>query len=370
MADYRIVSSDDHIVEPPDLWSSRIESKWGERTPRIFRVEDGDWWYCDGIKIESAKAGTQAGIRFEDQTKLEFGGLYEDVLPGAMIPQERIKDMDSDGIDVSIIYPSIGLVLFGVPDSVLLTDVFSAYNDWLAEYCSHSPKRLKGIAMLDVDDIGSAVKEMERCAKLGFVGAMIAVAPVKDRPYSLPEYEPLWAAAQDLEMPLSLHTATNRPGTRDDVANPKTPVVSTNNDFWVRQSLANMIFTGVFERYPKLKAGAIEFEIAWVPYFVDRMNYDYTQRPIKDEWYRFKTDMIPGDFFHENVFLSFQEDGTGIRLRDIIGVDKLQWGSDYPHREGTFPHSRQILEEILADCTEEEKAKIVGENAVRLYHIS
>jgi predicted TIM-barrel fold metal-dependent hydrolase len=128
-----------------------------------------------------------------------------------------------------------------------------------------------------------------------------------------------------------------------------------------------MIFSGVFERYPKLQVGSIEMELSWVPHFMDRMDYAYTQRPHGDRWYTFKEDALPSDYFHHNVFLGFQEDAVGIRLRDIIGVDNLQWGSDYPHMESTFPRSREILDELLADCSEEEKVKIVGGNTARVY---
>jgi predicted TIM-barrel fold metal-dependent hydrolase len=130
-----------------------------------------------------------------------------------------------------------------------------------------------------------------------------------------------------------------------------------------------MIFNGVFERYPKLQVGSVEMELSWVPHFLDRMDYNYTQRAIEFAPYRFKGDLLPSDFFRSNVFLGFQEDGLGIRDRNIIGVDNLLWGSDYPHPESTFPRSREIIDEILAGCTEDEKAKIVGGNAARIYNL-
>ena len=147
-------------------------------------------------------------------------------------------------------------------------------------------------------------------------------------------------------------------------------------DLWTSriESLGDIIFSGVLERYPKLQVGAAEYDLSWAPYFLDRIDYTYTQvgldvGSIYRLAERFKEDMLPSDYFHRQVFLSFQEDGLGIRLRDIIGVDNLQWASDYPHTEGTFPRSREILEEILSDCTEEEKAKIAGGNAATIYHL-
>ena len=148
-----------------------------------------------------------------------------------------------------------------------------------------------------------------------------------------------------------------------------TPSFLCNTDHWVRMSLADMIYIGVFERYPKLIVGAVEHELSWVPFFLNRLDDIYTQQVIEQERYRYKEDMLPSDYFHRNVFLGFQEDSLGIQLRNIIGVDKIMWGSDYPHVESTFPRSRQILGEILVDCTDKEKAQIAGGNAARIYHL-
>ena len=373
MDGYTVISSDNHVVEPPDLWTSRADARFKDRVPRIIREESGaDWWYCDGHKVTSNEPGTQVGVRFESPESLSLdSGTFDDVRPGGYIPEEHVKDMEIDGIDASIVYPSLGLLLYSVPDGEVLTHAFKIYNDWVGEFCSAYPKVLKAIALLNTDDVEQGINEMERCAKLGFVGAMITVYPPVDRPYSLPIYEPLWATAQDLQMPLSLHIATNRPGPGQEFQNLLSthPWFIANVDHWVRESIGQMIFTGVFERYPKLQVGSVEMELSWAPHFLDRIDNTYTQKQIEFVQYRFKEDMLPSDYFHRNVFLGFQEDAVGIRLRDIIGVDSLLWGADYPHPESTFPKSREIIEHILADCTEEEKAKIVGGNAGRVYHL-
>ena len=315
--------------------------------------------------------GSQTGRRFEEPEKITRTDTFENVRPGGYIPEEHIKDMDIDGVDVSIVYPTAGLFLYGVPDSGLLTEIFRTYNDWLAEFCKPYPNRIKGIAMINVDDVKLGVKQLERCANMGLSEAMITVYPPEGRGYHLPEYDPFWATAQDLQVPLSLHIATNRPGTGQQFAitDSVRPSFLTNADHWVRMSLGDMIFNGVFERYPKLQVGSVEMELSWVPHFLDRLDYTYTQRARRDDWHRFKEDMLPSDYFHRNVTVGFQEDALGIQLRDIIGVDNLLWGSDYPHVESTFPRSREIIEDILAGCTEEEKAKIVGGNAARVYNL-
>ena len=198
--------------------------------------------------------------------------------------------------------------------------------------------------------------------------------------YSAPDYEPLWAAAQDLDMPIHLHILTNRRSFDEAVHDPNSLVAAAGGDLslaflschahWPSMSLGDIIFSGVFERYPKLRVGVVEFELSWIPHFLDRIDYTFTQRTVLESDKQLLGEgMLPSDYFHQNVFAGFQEDALGIRDREIIGVDSA-WGSDYPHAESTFPRSRQILEEILKDCTEDEKAKIVGGNAARIYHLS
>ena len=374
MGSYGVISSDSHIVEPPDLWTSRLEQKFKDRAPRIIRGEDGnDWWFCEDVRLMSMAGGTQTGVRFEEPELLSMMGTFENVRPGGYIPEEHVKDMEADGVDAGVLYPTTGSPLYrNIKDSEFLSALFRAYNDWLADFCKPFPDKLKGIGILNIDDVQDGVREMERCANIGLAGALIPVYPPEGRGYESSEYEPLWAAAQDLQMPLSLHLGTIRPGGNEfsDIAYfLKKPSFVFNIDHWVRMSLGDMIFSGVFERYPKLNVGAVEHELSWAPHFLERMDYTYTQRAHRDGWYRFKEDMLPSDYFHRNVFVGFQEDALGVRDRHIIGVDNLLWGSDYPHQESTFPRTRQILDDILADCTEAEKAKIVGGNARRIYHL-
>jgi predicted TIM-barrel fold metal-dependent hydrolase len=259
-----------------------------------------------------------------------------------------------------------------VRDRQLLSACFSAYNDWIAEFCNAHPARLKGVALINLDDVQEGVAELQRARKMGLAGALIAAYPWLERPYSGAEYEPFWAAVQDLEIPLGLHIATYRPGADQlhgfQNVDTLSPAFLANTDHWVRMSLGDMIFAGVFERYPRLMVGTVEQELSWIPHFLDRLDYTYTQRARRDYWHRFQGDILPSDFFRRNVFCSFQEDVMGIRDREVIGLENLMWGSDYPHQESTWPKSREILDKILAEVPADEKALIAGENAARLYH--
>jgi predicted TIM-barrel fold metal-dependent hydrolase len=129
------------------------------------------------------------------------------------------------------------------------------------------------------------------------------------------------------------------------------------------------MLSGVFERHPDVRIGTVEHELGWIPFFLDQLDYTYTDRPARGpEWRRFADpDRLPSHFFRTNCFASFQEDAIGIRLRDLIGVETLMWGSDYPHTESTFPRSRQILDEILDGLDPDERQQVTASNAARLY---
>ncbi len=198
---------------------------------------------------------------------------------------------------------------------------------------------------------------------------MITEYPLEDRRYDQPEYEKFWAAAAALDLPLSLHTATRRQG-RIRGAGDKTLRDASSRAtkaFYPALSMCDLIFSGVFERHPRLTLAIVEFELAWAPHLLSTMDYTYRERH-GEAFYRFKNGMLPSDFFRRNVVLSFQEDAIGIRLRDAIGVDNMMWGSDYPHSESTFPQSRKILAEILAGVPDDEQAKIAAGNTARVYN--
>ena len=368
MAESRIISSDGHIIEPPGLWTTTLESKFREQAPRVVREEDGDWWYCEGRRV-GGFSGSQLGWRFEGKV-IGHTDRFENVRPGAYLPAERIKDMDLEGVHGGVLYPTLGLLLFGLRHSELLAALCRTYNNWIAEFCGAYPERLKGIAMINLDNIQEGIGELERARDLGLAGALISVYPM-GRPYSESEYQAFWSAAEELDLPLSLHIATIRPTPGEDFSErEQSTAFRANRDYWVRMSLAHMIYAGVFERHPKLKVGTVEHELGWIPHFLDRLDYTYTQRNRRADWIPFKNNMLPSDFFHQNVFCNFLEDALGVKERYVIGVDNIAWGWHYPHAKSTFPKSREILDRMLADVPEEEKRKIVGDNAARLYQFT
>ena len=368
-----IISSDSHVVEPPQLWRDRMEARHGERIPHLVVGDPYDQWYCDGEVVGTLGGASSAGMRFSRPQDIVLDGSFAKVPPGGYDPHAHVQDLDLDGVHGDVLYSSVCGNMYAVEDAGFMRDVFTAYNIWLAEFCSAYPNRLKGIAQVLVDDdMEAGLAQLEHAAELGLCGAMIPVFPRPDETYDLPMYEALWASAQDLGMPLSLHVGTKRPGTakmRSDGRITQSAVERSTSDYWVRLSLGHMVFSGVFERYPALRVVNVEHELSWIPYFMKRMDATYIERHTQAT-HRFKEDMLPSDYMRRNVYHGFQEDDIGVRLRDIIGLDRIMWGSDYPHAESTFPESQRILDEVMQGVPQDERDKMVGGNCAELYGIS
>ncbi|HEY1261836.1 MAG TPA: amidohydrolase family protein [Stellaceae bacterium] len=376
MAGYKLISADSHIVEPPDMYSSRIDPKFRDRAPRMERrkTEAGreyDAWVINGMQVGTLGAVMQAGQRFEDPSQIDFLGVWEDVRKGGYDAHSMIVENEEDGVWGSCLQPSQGLFWYRLPDSELLTEICRVYNDWITDFCKPYPERLKGIAMLNVDDIEVGCRELERAKKLGLVGAFIPVSPRPDKPYSDPAYDRFWATAQDNEMPLLLHIATNRagvPGCEFTMnVGELTGAGRSTTDHWVRYSLSSMVFAGVFDRFPKLKVGSVEHETAWIPHWLKQMDFTYRERPVFTKGWKSQSGMLPSDYWQRNMFVEFMEDDLGVELRKHIGVDNMLWGSDFPHAESTWPQSAQFLDRIFNGVPEEDRRKITSDNAAKLF---
>ncbi len=372
----RILSADSHIVEPADFWTKYIDKSFLDRAPTAHIDEAGDVQFIvDGdIPLGSVGAPSQAGVRFDDPGKVTFEGKWAEVRPGCAAPGPRLEDMALDGVDGEVIYPTLGARLYGIIDGPLRQACFRAGNDWLAgEFCSADPDRLKGVALLDVDDVPAAVAELGRCVRAGLSGGMIPTYPGEARPYYHSDYDRLWAAAQDLDAPLSFHIAATCAGPgqvsvfTSEWARPDAAAYSATQDYWVRRSLGSMIFAGVFERFPGLRVAVVEHEMSWAPYFLEKLDVTYKELS-QTAPYRFRDEKLPSDFFRANIYFTFQEDRLGLEaLPAMIGTDTMMFGSDYPHAESTWPNSRRFIDDMLAGVPAEVRRKLVCDNVAKLY---
>ncbi len=364
MSGYRIISADDHVQEPKDMWQKRVPAKLRDRAPKVVKVDGGDVWMLEGQVVMKMGMNVAAGKKFEEY-KLE-GETYETIRAGSFDPNERLKDMDADGVDAQVLFPN-AFWAFMVEDAELQLACMRAYNDFLLDFCQTNPRRLIGIGLIPADNVEEAVREAQRVAKAGMRGLLVSSFP-KSGPLSSEVFDPLWAAAQDLELPIHLHLAVG--DTRGKVFTEQRNVRGLMpgqiliNSMGNMEALARLLFGGIGELFPKLKIVSVEGNIGWIPYFLERADRIYQRHRY---WSRLELPMPPSEYFHRQVYATFIQDLAGIRLRDLIGVDNLMWSSDYPHTDTTWPNSVKSIEETLAGVADDEKRKIAGGNAARLY---
>jgi predicted TIM-barrel fold metal-dependent hydrolase len=379
MAALRVISADSHVIEPGDLWTQRLNRKFADRAPRVGTnpIGPGYWLTAPGINpfplgpnIATGKSGTALSEH------LDKG--YEGARPSGWDPVERIKDQEVDGVEAEVLYTTLGMPLFALPDVELQTACFAVYNDWLAEFCSYSPHRLIGSALIALHDVGGAVRELERCHKKGLRAAMISAAAPDDRPYSSRDYDPFWQTAAELQMPLSLHIITARGQsagviTADIAARTEKDALGmiylSRYMFYpadIQVSLFTLVMGGVLERFPKLRIVSAESDIGWLPHFIFRLDHGYDKFSGVT---MSRLQMQPSDYLKRQMYATFQDDPVGAAAYKFFGADNYMWASDFPHSDSTWPHSLEVIAKDFAEVPQDVTQKIVFDNARKLYHI-
>ncbi len=369
MTPCKIIDADAHMCEPPNLWVERIERRFRERAPRVVKDpggRKGSFFVCEDLPPLRVSGIFAAGKTF-DKAFLAAG--MESALPGGWDPAARLQDMELDGVEAAVLYTTVGFMLFWLEDAELQEACFRVYNDWLAEFCSYAPERFAGLALISLFDVERGRRELERCKKMGLRGAMIWASPPEDRPYSSLLYDPFWAAAQELEMPLSLHLATGRrkESQQDESNLPELYVRMVVRPHEIQQSLLTLIFSGVLERFPRLRLVSAENDIAWVPHLLERADKYY--RRFKQA-YDAPLSLRPSEYFRRQCYATFIDDPMGLKTYHLLGADSFMWSTDYPHQAATWPHSQEVLERDFREIPEEDRRKLVRENAARLYGFS
>jgi predicted TIM-barrel fold metal-dependent hydrolase len=367
MVEYGVVSADSHVVEPPDLWGQYIDPAFRDRAPKVDHVGGREAFVIDGLPPEFVGALGLFGSAGVPSERLQEIRVQTDGNPGGWDPHDRLKDMVRDGVDAEVMYPSMGMRLYLAEDPDYQFACFRAYNDWLADLCTVYPDRLFGLGLVSLSDVEAAIIELARVKDRGLRGACISVdLKGGDRPFWDVEYDPFWAQAAELEMPISLHSLTG--GERRQALGGRIAQMVTEPAV-VQASIANLIEFGVLERFPELKVVSVENDVGWAGTFLARMDYAY-QRSLRYSGPGGNLSMLPSEFFHRQVYLTFMYDKPGVDLRHYIGVDNMMWSSDYPHGQSTWPESRGYIEWQFGDLPEEERRKITCDNVLNLYNIT
>ena len=367
MAANTIISADSHVFEPINLWESRLDKRLRDRAPRFipdYQGKPGTWFVCEGVSPRSVASIAAVGIPKEDLVKFA-AAHYKDLRPGGYDPIERLKDQDIDGVSAEVLYATYAMGLYGIPDPALQAATFNAYNEWLVELCGHAPDRLVGLALISVYDPKQAGEELQRWAKKGLRGAMIACIPPVDTEYSQKLYDPFWSAAEDVGVPISIHTLTsNRPPKyrfrgvgRAAAGYPETPME-------VMLTLGEMLTSDLFDRHPRLKMVLSEADTGWLPWMLERLDRGHARFARQDGML---TELKPSQYFHRNFHAALIADRVGVYTREFTGVDNLMWSSDYPHTDSTWPRSRESIEHDFAGVSAADRVKMTCTNAAKLY---
>jgi predicted TIM-barrel fold metal-dependent hydrolase len=365
-----LVSADSHVTEPPHTYIDRVDPKYRDTAPRIFREADGgDSFVIDGIAGRIPLGIIAAAGK--DPRKIKRGEVpFEGLHRGGWDPKARLADQERDGVRAEIIYPSVGMALCNHPDADYKQACMWAYNGWLKEeFCDAGPGRLFGIGQTAVRSVKEAVEDFRRFKEMGFVGVMLPGNPATEEDYDDSVFDPLWQASVELGLPISFHILTSR-SDGNAIANVGQKQANRTNVpmAFVRtvQDMTTMFISGrVFERNPELKLVCVEADAGWAPHYFRRMNYNYQRHRF---WAKLG-DMKkwPGDYFQENVYLTFQDDEVALQVTKLLNPQRLLWANDFPHSDSTWPWSRQLLSQQSVNLTEQEKNWIFRDNTTELY---
>jgi predicted TIM-barrel fold metal-dependent hydrolase len=366
MVTARCISADSHVVEPPELFAP-LKRRFGERAPHVrITPERGPQLDLGDGRLGLPIGGfLQANFDFSrpDAREMLKKG-YELARPGVYDIKARLADQDRDGLDAEVVYPSVLFNVYQIEDTEVVDATFQCYNDWVAEYRSDAPDRLFGLAAIQLRDLDAAIAEMERAKKLGFVGVCIPATAPPDKLYSDPWYDRFWDAAQALQMPLTMHIFTGA------TANHGLPWRQGTNALafaGIVFSINDLIVGGVCERFPGLRFVITEFETGWLGITLKRLDWGYVRQGMTAPEGHLPEK--PSFYWKRNFRITFEDDEIGIATRHISGTGTLMWGNDYPHGDSVFPHSQSVIDQVMKDCTPEERYEITAKNVVELYKL-
>ena len=354
---YFVMSTDSHAQEPLDLWAARIEPEYRDRIPRQIVDEDGvRWQVAEGFRPVKVR---DLQLEGEDQLRTDAGYT---------IP-ERIRDLDQDGVDAELIFPNRGLAMYATPDPLLAQAQCRVWNDYAHETFDGYRDRMVPVAAISPADMPGSLKEIERAVDMGFRCITMPNRPIwgagdgSESNYNLKEYEPLWDALQDANLPVAIHIAT---GKDPRGARGRGGAVINYAVHALGQSLepvVNICASGALEKFPRLRFATIEAGIGWIAWACTAMDEAY----FKHHMYSFpRMQHLPSEHFKRSFFASFGEDAPGLALGRRFGLmHTYMWANDYPHAEGTWPHSAAAIERTMGDLSDDERAQVLGLNALR-----
>jgi predicted TIM-barrel fold metal-dependent hydrolase len=370
--DVPIVDADAHVNEPPELWQTRVPPRWRDRAPKVLHTDEGDFWsFEDGKRSRALGLTATAGLSYP-QFRPE-GLRYSEIRPGSFEPKARLGDLDADGIWAQVLYPSVtlsGARLYADERELQLACV-RAYNEWLSEFCAGGDGRLIGQAIVPTTGVEDAIAEVHAALALGHRGVVISAFP-NGTLEAKPEDAPFWALVEEIGLPVAVHIGSFVPA-RPGMKWPDTHELSflgiTGSAKAGAQALpvaCSLIFSGIFEQFPRLKVVLVESNIGWIPTLLEQLDDMF----LRYRWFTGATEKMhamPSELFHRNLWATFMIDTVGMELRYRMNTRHLLWSTDYPHTGCDWPNSRVTIERVFRGLPLDEVRTFVHTNAVDLY---
>jgi predicted TIM-barrel fold metal-dependent hydrolase len=372
---YQVISADGHVDGPVD-WEKRLPDKYKWVAPKLVTKADGsEWWMIEANGIQAARplgSGLYCGLRYDEFTKQSARTYHNpdgSLRPGVGGPVARLREQDQDGIDAEILFIHAVVSTFGAvkakdPDAYRV--LVRMYNDFLVEYSSIAPDRLIPMAFHMQTGLDDAIAEMERCKKMGFRGIAVGDWPNGSGAPSK-EDDRFWAAALDMDMKLAPHLSFGSNALPMDPIGVSAEQALSGHGFTggkPANTIAQLILSGVFDRFPKMKIYFAEAQGGWLAPHMDFMD-EFYQRWYT--WHGIKLSKQPSQYIRDHMRFSFIHDRMAMKLRNFIGTDLLMWGSDFPHSVGTWPDSRTILDELFEDVPVAERKKVLVDNVCEFF---
>ena len=375
----KVIDADGHILEPPDLWQNYLEAKYKDHAIRMVRdaagvellvVEDKPLLITRGIGPTAAGIGQSLEDIFIPG---KFG--YLDGPQGAYDAQARLALMDQTGIDVSVLFPTLGLIWEpGAKDVGLSAAYCRAYNNWIVDFCSADPQRLVPVAHIVLLDINEAITEVKRVAALGVKGVFVCAAPANKLAFWDRAYDPLWSVLQEHDLPIGFHTAVHEDFLGHQwISEEKTDFMDESFVYFqcvplvadVQAAFAALFQGAVFDRFPKLKVNLLECGAGWLPHALDRWDSKFHKIG-----YKTGLSHLPSEYFARQCWISFDPDETTVAyVAHKYGAEKFMWASDFPHWDGS-PEALQETKAAIAPLSPPEQQLILGDNVARIYNLS
>jgi len=360
MRRYRLISADSHVNEPPDLWTDRVPAALRDRAPRMERYEQGDAWIIEGVK-DPINFGMNAcaGLPPEEQKGWAF---HDDLRAGGHDPRARVDEMDTDGVDAEVLYPTprLSQAIFANTDVAYHEAMIRAYNDWLSEYVEYAPERFAGMAMLPNRGAEGAVAELDRVLdRPGMRGVVIGCWPNGTLEVTA-EDDKLFARLAERGIPLGIHVSL---GQRMPAAH-KAKLPGYGRFFDAPNRMIELVFAGVFDRFPELDVVFAETDFGWVPYVREQIDNNYQRL---EPTAHFGLQALPSEYIERHFHFGYMTDTFGIRNRHDVGVERILWSSDYPHISADWPSSWRVIQSSMSGVPADERHAILAGNAMRLY---